>query len=455
MAWYEVLPELKSPVKKLSFNTKLGWTLAALTMYFVLSHIPLYGLSPAYKTQFEALAVLLAASFGSIISLGIGPIVTASIVLQLLNSAGVLNIDTNTTDGKKKYQAFQKVFALAFVVFENALYVMSGALPSATGTLPVQVLMIIQLIIGGVILMFLDELTSKWGFGSGISLFIAAGVSIQIITNGFNPFPDPNNPALPAGQAFKVIAFLLQGNFEAMIWPLVTILATVLVFAIVVYLQAMKVEIPLSFGRVRGFSIKWPLKFIYTSNMPVILVAALIASMSFWGLMLANMGLPLLGQFEEQSDGGQPVAVSGLAKYINPPTLRKIVVNPEMDDFISFFVYLSFMSLGAVVFSLLWMNIGGQDPSSVADQIMDSKLQIPGFRQDKRIITRLLSRYILPLTVLGGFSVGLLAAFADLLGALSRGTGILLAVMIIYQLYEQIAQQHSHDMPDFLRRFMK
>jgi len=188
--------------------------------------------------------------------------------------------------------------------------------------------------------------------------------------------------------------------------------------------------------------------------MPVILVAALIASMSFWGLMLDNMGLPLLGKFERQSAGGQAVAVSGLAKYLNPPTLRKVVTNPEVDDLISFFVYLSFMSVGAVIFSLLWMNIGGQDPSSVADQIMDSNLQIPGFRQDKRIITRLLSRYIIPLTVLGGLSVGLLAAIADLMGALSRGTGILLAVMIVHQLYEQIAREHSQDMPQFLRRFV-
>jgi preprotein translocase subunit SecY len=454
MTWYERLPELKSPVRRLSFNEKLGWTLLALVVYFTLSNIPLYGLSPAYKSQFEALAVLLAANFGSVISLGIGPIVTASIVLQLLNSAGVLNIDVKTKEGKIKYQAFQKVFALAFVVFENALYVLSGALPSATGAVPVQLLMVAQLIVGGIIVMFLDELTSKWGFGSGISLFIAAGVSIQIITNGFSPLPDPNNPSLPVGQAFKVIVLLLQGSYEAMLWPLLSVVATVIVFAMVVYLQSMKVEIPLSLGRVRGFSIKWPLKFIYTSNMPVILVAALIASMSFWGLMLNNMGLPLLGRFEAPAGGGQPVAVSGLAKYLNPPTLRKVLVNPETDDFISFFVYLTFMSVGAVIFSLLWMNIGGQDAGSVADQIMDSKLQIPGFRQDKRIITRMLSRYIVPLTVLGGLSVGLLAATADLLGALSRGTGILLSVMILYNMYEQIARQHYDDMPDFLRRFV-
>ncbi len=454
MSWYENLPEIRSPDKKLSFNTKLKWSFIAIVIYFVLSMIPLYGLSPAYKSQFQALAVLLAASFGSIISLGIGPIVTASIVLQLLQSSGVIDIDIKTKEGKVKYQALSKMFSLAFIIFENGLYVLSGALPSSTGTMPVKMLMVAQLIVGGIIVLYLDELTTKWGFGSGISLFIAAGVSIEIITNGFNPFPDPNNPAQPAGQFFKVLSFLVQGNFSAALWPAVSVVATGIVFALVVYLQSMKIEIPLSFGRVRGMSIKWPLQFIYTSNMPVILVAALLASMNFWGLMLNNMGIPLLGQYQATSPGSQPVAINGLAKYLNPPTLRQIVVSPQIDDLISFFVYMAFMSVGAIVFSLLWVNIGGQDAGSVADQIMDSDLQIPGFRQDKRVITSMLSRYIIPLTVLGGLSVGILAAIADLMGALSRGTGILLAVMVIYQFYGQIAREHSDDMPSFLKRFI-
>jgi preprotein translocase subunit SecY len=94
------------------------------------------------------------------------------------------------------------------------------------------------------------------------------------------------------------------------------------------------------------------------------------------------------------------------------------------------------------------------DARSQAKQIMSSGLQIPGFRRDQRVLERILGRYIFPLTIMGALTVGFLAASADLLGALSRGTGILLAVMIIYKLYEDVSKQHMMDMHPMLRKMM-
>ena len=94
------------------------------------------------------------------------------------------------------------------------------------------------------------------------------------------------------------------------------------------------------------------------------------------------------------------------------------------------------------------------DAKSQAKNIMASGLQIPGFRKDERVLERLLARYIMPLTVMGGMAVGLLAALADVSGALTSGTGLLLTVMIIYRLYEEIAQQHMMDMNPMMRKFM-
>ena len=79
------LPEVKSPTeKKLSFNIKLKWTLIILAFFFIMSNVVIYGADPGFLENFEFLAVILGADFGSIISLGIGPIVMASIILQLL-----------------------------------------------------------------------------------------------------------------------------------------------------------------------------------------------------------------------------------------------------------------------------------------------------------------------------------------------------------------------------------
>jgi len=79
------LPEVKHPIeKKLPFNQKLKWTLIVLAAFFILANIPLFGLAKNALDRFEYLAIILGTDFGSIISLGIGPIVMASIILQLL-----------------------------------------------------------------------------------------------------------------------------------------------------------------------------------------------------------------------------------------------------------------------------------------------------------------------------------------------------------------------------------
>lgn len=452
------LPEVSQPEKVLDFKEKMKWTGVALVLYFILSLIPLYGLDPNYQSKFETLSILLAANFGSLISLGIGPIVTASIVLQLLVGAEVIKIDTNTHEGRQYFQGMQKFFSIVFIVLQNLLYAISGSLPAAGG-LPFNIFMIsVQLIAGGFLIMLLDEVVSKWGIGSGISLFIAAGVSREIFINAFNPLPDPSNPLLAIGNIPKAITLIIQGIPQEAFWPLFIIGATLLVFIISTYLQSIKVDIPLSFGRFRGFSFRWPLRFVYTSNMPVIFVATLIASMQVFGLTLFNMGIPILGTYEKVSYAGQvqQVPESGLVYYLNPPTIRQIVTQGLTSTYAtSIIVYTLFMVIGAVLFSLLWINIGGQGADAVADQILSSGLNIPGFRRDKRILTHVLDRYIKPLTIVGGASVGAVAVLADLLGALSRGTGLLLTVMIIFQFYEEIYKKHYNEMPEWLQKLFK
>src|SRR3989344_2333745 len=187
------LPEVAKPTeKKLSFKTKLIWTGLVLVLFFILSYIPLAGLGQNSLQQFEQLSIILGASFGSLISLGIGPIVTASIVLQLMVGSGLLGLDTTTPDGRKKFHALQKLATLFFIAFEGVIYVFMGGLaPDAalagTGAFFLhQLFLVAQLFLGGYLIVLMDEVTTKWGFGSGVSLFIAAGVASQIFVRAFN-----------------------------------------------------------------------------------------------------------------------------------------------------------------------------------------------------------------------------------------------------------------------------
>ena len=164
------LPEVKPPVeKKLSFNIKLKWTLIILAAFFVMSNISLFGLANNALERFEYLAVIMGTSFGSIISLGIGPIVLASIILQLLVGSKILDIDTSTSDGKRFFQGLQKLLVFFFILFEASVYVLMKGLEAIQGYTGI---VIFQLVLGGLVIVFMDELCHKWGFGSGVSLFM-------------------------------------------------------------------------------------------------------------------------------------------------------------------------------------------------------------------------------------------------------------------------------------------
>jgi len=112
-----------------------------------------------------------------------------------------------------------------------------------------------------------------------------------------------------------------------------------------------------------------------------------------------------------------------------------------------------FYVLFSVLFSFFWVQTSGMDARSQAKKIVNSGMSMPGFRKDERILESILKRYVAPLTIMGGAAIGILASVANLLGALVGGTAILLAIMILYQLYQNIAQQHAVDMNPALKGF--
>jgi len=443
------LPEVRAPTeKKVSFNVKLKWTLVILVGYFILANIPLFGISGSSLSRFEYLAIMLGTSFGSIISLGIGPIVMASIILQLLNGAQILNIDTNTAEGKKFFQGLQKLLAFAFVIFEAVVYVLMkgiAAEPGFTG------IVIAQLCIGGFLIIFMDEVTHKWGFGSGVSLFIAAGIGWRLFSLLFQ-FIGPQGDFEASGHVLAIISSVIIGDGTGVIRAFFPIAVTALLFLGVVFAQSLKVEIPLAFDRIRGHSVKWPLQFFYAGVIPVILVSALIANLQLFGSLLQNWlgSATFLGGFTET---GQ--AVSGLAFWIgSTPILETIITGSFRWVYAGQAVgHVVFYVLFSVLFSFFWVGTSGMDARSQANKIVNSGMSMPGFRKDERVLESILKRYIGPLTIMGGIAIGLLASVADLLGALVGGTAILLAIMILYQLYQNIAQQHAVDMNPALKGF--
>lgn len=443
------LPEVQSPKeKRLSFNIKLKWTLIILASFFVLANVPLYGLARNALERFEYIAIILGTDFGSIISLGIGPIVMASIILQLLVGSKILDIDTSTEEGKRFFSGLQKLLVFFFIIFEAIVYVLMKGLQAVPG---LAWLVILQLIFGGLIIFFMDEVSQKWGFGSGVSLFIAAGVGWRLFTGAFQ-FLGPERTIQLSGKIPVLIASVMAANTTEALKSLATILATVILFSVVVWAQSLKVEVPLSFDRLRGYGIKWPLSFFYASVIPVILTAALVANLQlFGGLLQGWLGHPtFLGNFIQ----GQ--AVSGLSFWLGSNNLLEGAITGSLRSIflLQGLTHILFYMVFATIFSIFWVKTSGMDAQAQAHNILSSGLQIPGFRKDERILESVLSRYIMPLTIMGGAAIGLLAASADLLGTIVSGTALLLGIMIMFQFYQNIAQQHAMDMHPAMKKFM-
>jgi len=447
------LPEVKPPIeKKLSFNIKLKWTIIVLIAFFVMANIALFGLAGNALARFKYLAIIMGTEFGSIISLGIGPIVMASIILQLLVGSKILDIDLSDSEGKKFFQGLQKLLVFFFIIFESTIYVVMGGLtPSAALGSYGPLILIFQLCLGGLAILFLDEICHKWGFGSGVSLFIAAGVGWRLVAAAFG-FLGPQKTFQASGKVIALVISLMNADSQGAMLALATILTTVILFLIVVWAQSLKIEIPLSYDRLRGYTMKWPLQFFYASNIPVILTAALVANFQLFGGLLQNwMGHPtFLGNMVD----GQ--AVSGFLYWISSTDIVNAIITGSWQWVLlgQTALHILFYMIIAAVFSVFWIKTSGMDASNQAQNILKSGLQIPGFRKDERILESVLSRYVLPLTVMGGLSIGLLAAAADVLGALVGGTSLLLGVMIIFQFYQNIAQQHAMDMNPALKKMM-
>ncbi|MCU0642197.1 MAG: preprotein translocase subunit SecY [archaeon] len=449
------LPEVKHPEeKKLSFNTKLKWTLIILAGFFILANISLFGLAQNSLERFEYLAIILGTDFGSVISLGIGPIVMASIILQLLVGSGILKIDTNTSDGKKFFQGIQKLGVFFFIIFEACVYVLMGGLQANPGFAGI---VIFQLILGGLAIMLMDEVTTKWGFGSGVSIFIVAGVAWRLFNgllqfigaNGENCLADfAGTPC--AGNLLVILQSIINGAPKEALLSIAAIVVTALVFLGIVWTQSMKVEIPLSYDRLRGYSMKWPMAFFYTSNIPVILTAALVANIQLFGSLIEKWA----GHATWFGGFSQGQAISGLSFWLGQSNLVEAIIrgNLQVIQIFQGITHLLFFMGFSVLFAVFWVKTSGMDASAQAKKILASGLQIPGFRKDERVLEAILSRYIMPLTVMGGLAIGALAAITDSLGALTSGTAILLAVMIMYQLYQNVAHQHALDMHPVLRK---
>ncbi|UCF07537.1 MAG: preprotein translocase subunit SecY [Thermoplasmata archaeon] len=505
------LPAVKKPEGHVHFRTKMMWTLLILIVYFIMTNVFIYGIDKESTLDlFSEYRAIMAGASGSLMHLGIGPIVTGSIIMQLFTGAKIIKLDLTKPEDKAIYQGTQKLLVIVMIIVEAVPQVygylkpdlnLIGKLDTMTGgygELLAKTLIVLQLCVGSYLVFFMDEVVSKWGIGSGISLFIAAGVSQAIFTGTISWIPTDASKRYniagagdaPSGAIPKTfylmgnsnVAQLSQGRLETILLgppnPIIALVGTIVIFLVVAYAESSRVELPLAHGRVRGARGRYPIRLIYASNIPVILMAAVLANVNMFSLLLWShptaSKIPLIGNqwwiggFTDTQNPTQPTMggayyvsrVNGVSEWflplMNPDRYGAYMRGHEYWQVAAHtIIYFSVMVIGSIIFAKFWIDTTNMGPEAVAKQIQDSGMQIPGFRRDPRVLKKVLERYIPVVTIISGAFVGGLAALADMVGTVGNtsGTGVLLTVGIVIRLYEDIGREQLIEMHPVLRGF--
>ena len=498
----DVYPSITKPDGHVRFNQKLWTTTLVLIIYFMMTNVMIWGLSDSTLDVFSSFRAIMAGASGSIMHLGIGPIVTGSIIMQLFAGAKIIQLDLQDSADKQLYQGVQKILVLLMIPIESIPQVYGfldphGDIITQYGLGWAQGIIVAQLFVGSYLVFLLDELVSKWGIGSGISLFIAAGVAQSTFVGTLSPIAtvqgSPYSLQNPPSGTLPMIFYTLrtatnaelvtQNGFELILLnhanPVAALISSIIVFLVVAYAESSKLELPLTHGKVRGHRGQYPIRLVYASNIPVILMAALLANVNMFTLLfwqhpvlstvpiLGSQGAwslaPWFGSYEVGAttpSGGfawYSSMVNGVGDWLMP------LLNQTEDPYghslwqvvLHVITYVTVMTLGSMMFAKFWIETTNMGAKDVAKQIENTGMQIPGFRKNPKVLERILMRYIPPVTLFSGAFVGLLAAGADLLGTVGNatGTGLLLAVGIILRTYEQIQKEQAMEMHPVLREF--
>ena len=439
------LPQVPKPKKKISLQTKLLWCGVALLIYMVMGQTPLYG---ATAPEFDFLAfarVIFASQQGTLIELGIGPIVTAGLLMQLLRGSDILKFDFKKPEERGIFQTATKLVTYVVIVAESIVY--AGAVYGGATEPFVLYVIIGQLMAASIIIMFMDELIQKgWGLGSGISLFIMAGVAQQILWSMFSPLPAGD------GGMIVIIPYTIESAFAGdlgnvlfrsnQLPSIFGLFLTAGILLILVFTQGIKIEIPIVSTKYRGFAAVYPIKLMYVSNIPVILASALTANAVFVFQMIwsnfnprnNNFFVNFIAQFDPTSPS---TPIGGLIYYVTPPRGLDVAALDPMRAV----GYVLFMIGIVIVFGRLWVELGGLSPKTAAQNLLDADVQIPGFRRSNAPVEALLNKYIPSVTIIGSAILGLLAGVSDVLGVFGSGIGILLMVDILINYYTQLVRE--------------
>lgn len=432
--------EVQRPMQKIDGNEKIMWTAGSGILYLILSELPLWGLSSAAATIPDPVASLrpaLASTHASPLELGVAPIILVGAVLQISAAYKKISVNLDTPYDRTLFQTLQKLVTMLLYVLLAVGYVLGGGYgplkPFAAAAV------VAQLIAGSFFLVWIDEVLEKgWGLLSGPLLFTVLSSSQNFVwqalsVNGTSTKSGPQTygviPNLVSDLKNRSIKYaLVDSTFRSGLPSLFDIVCAVFVFAAVIYVNCMRLPIPIRSTRTRAQTQTLPVRLIYTGGVPLQIFTSasfiyLLVSATLYGLLSDNLIVNVLGSW---SSG---VPVNGLAYYLAPLSTL---------DPIKIVLYLGLLPLAGGLLSQAWLRASGSDYMDLAKQFKENYIVILGKRETSNV--RELRKVIPLAATIGGVVIAGIVAVTDVFGRPGWGASITIFVLNGWSAIETLYQ---------------
>lgn len=413
--------KIKLVIEDETLRNRILFVFGALVVFRLLAAVPIPGVSIAalesYLAQSQFLSLFNLFSGGgfssvSIVLLGVGPYITASIVMQLMTVLVPRLKEMYQEEGDAGRQRFSMysrylTVPLAFIQAFGFLLLLQQngiVLPLSTFDFAVNVIVVAA---GSILLMWIGELITEFGVGNGVSLIIFAGIVAAL--------PAQIGQALFAFDVSQVPTYV---GFIA---------AAIVIMAGVVFITESERPIPVTYARrvrgnkvLGGISTYLPLRVNQAGVMPIIFALSFLLFPQMIATFLTQSSIPWL------ASGAQAV-VNGLANQWLYGSLYFVFV----------FVFTYFYT--AITF----------EPSQIAKNLQKNGAFIPGVRPGQ-MTSEYLGNIITRITLVGALFLGALAVLPIVLQGITGitaltigGTALLIVVSVVLDLVKKIDAQTS------------
>lgn len=417
--WQKILTALKDPI----LRKRIGFTVLALVLFRLLATIPIPGVNEAGLASFlgsnQIFGFLNILSGGglsnlSIVMLGVGPFITASIVIQLLTMMfpkwKALMHDEGEA-GRLKLSHYSRLLSVPLAILSAVGFM--ALLQSQTNILPdltpfAYVVNIIVITCGSVLLMWIGELISEFGIGNGVSLIIFAGI-ISVLPS-------------------RLSQFIANYNVAEMPIYITGLLVGLVVIAGVVYVTEAERSVPVTYAKqVRGnkvyggASTYLPLRLNQAGVIPIIFALSI--------LMFPQ------------------IITTALSKWAAYPTIASWGASASVffsDPWVHGILYFVLV----VAFTYFYTAVTF-DPKMISENLQRSGAFIPGVRPGDHTRDHLAS-IVTRITFVGALFLGIVAILPLIMQAFTSnkslaigGTALLIVVSVVLDLLKKIDAQVS------------